>query len=608
MADDSAKTPDHPRSERRTLEIQTAAHGRVTFDLALTMRRELLVNRRAPRKSQSPAELTSLVATACIARIGDRSFTDDEGVRSLERLQLQLSDEEQVRFASEFLAHNDYLLCRVESDEDSAAGASTRRLRHVRRAEVAWSDHPVERLHQAWTIHQREMSKSLERLNAPFEALSRLKIAAKWEHQMGGLAHLSGLDRIARNASIAADPLGLARGLSRAIVDMQHRIDLGAGVSKLSQTFDSSVTSKLHPSSISLSSGLATMEDLLGTSASKTRDGITSTLLRHDQDRWARLHALDDISPLFASARLTADTGFASILTKLQRRSALDTRLYEAVVGTSSRAITSYFEQTALLVRDAQPRVRSAIDVALQLGSAHVEATSEVTARLIDQQIRTDGDELTDDHASADLDLLQRQRDELIAEATAAPLASVEEIAAAAPLVKVAPLISGLLTLVVDCNEAARLYGHGDIFAQRNRTLRAAAQLPLLLPCDLESLATAVSHLYFLIYEGAGSDNLRFETGKSACGVFLRDDEIFQAVMDLKFLRSKWLAHDPERGGKGADKTYSDLKDTFANLGVSRFPRSPDEYQRLYIQLVRKLHAFLSELRSRLDSTLPTIS
>jgi hypothetical protein len=101
------------------------------------------------------------------------------------------------------------------------------------------------------------------------------------------------------------------------------------------------------------------------------------------------------------------------------------------------------------------------------------------------------------------------------------------------------------------------------------------------------------------------TDNLRFEAGKSASGVFDRDE--LEPVMDLKFLRSKWLCHDPERGGSGSAGTYSALKATFGNLGASGFPRSPDEYQRLYLQLIRRLHAFLSELRSRLDAKLPKV-
>jgi hypothetical protein len=201
---------------------------------------------------------------------------------------------------------------------------------------------------------------------------------------------------------------------------------------------------------------------------------------------------------------------------------------------------------------------------------------------------------------ASDLDLLDLERDELMNRAALDEDASLTKVAEGADTVRLAESIRELLTCIVDCNEAARFRGKDNVFSHTNRSLRASARLPLLLPRDLNCLKEAVEHLYFLIYEAAGSDNLRFEAGKSECGVFQRTEDPFGAVMDLKFLRSKWLCHDPEHGGHGATNTYQDVMRVFERLGVSGEPASPEDYQKMYLRLVHRLHSFLEELRARL--------
>ncbi len=338
--------------------------------------------------------------------------------------------------------------------------------------------------------------------------------------------------------------------------------------------------------------GALSLLDKMGTS--------TATMFREDRLQWLGLHVYDESIPNFKIARAVAGNGLASVIESMAAGRSLDALSYGSIVREPSRAFTSYMERTGDLARATTPRGREVLDLALVLGSTHFQVTSEVTARLLAQENRISTGLSAEQPAAPPLDLLDLERDELVNRAALDEDVSVTKVAESADIVRLAALIRELLTCVVDCNEAARFHGKDDIFSHTNRTARASALLPWLLPRNLICLKEAVEHLYLLIYEGAGSPNLRFEEGNSECGVFRRTEDLFEAVMDLKFLRSKWLCHDLERGGHGADKNYEDVKKVFERLGVSGVPASPGDYQEMYLRLVRRLHSFLAELRERL--------
>jgi hypothetical protein len=342
--------------------------------------------------------------------------------------------------------------------------------------------------------------------------------------------------------------------------------------------------------------GALSILDKMGTS--------TATMFREDRRRWLGLHVYDESIPNFKTARTVAGSGFASVVESMAARKSFDALSYGSIVRESSRAFTSYMERTGDLALATTSRGREILDLALALGSTHFRVTSEVTARLLAQENRVSTNGSAEQLAVPALDLLDLERDELMSRAALDEDVSVTKVAESADIVRLAALIREMLTCVVDCNEAARFHGEDDIFSHTNTTARASALLPWLLPRDRMCLKEAVEHLYFLIYEGAGSQNLRFEVGKSGCGVFQRTEDLFGAVMDLKFLRSKWLCHDPERGGQGANKNYEDVKKVFGRLGVSGVPASPEDYQEMYLRLVRRLHSFLAELRERLNRRL----
>jgi hypothetical protein len=352
-----------------------------------------------------------------------------------------------------------------------------------------------------------------------------------------------------------------------------------------------------------LNKGLLDAAEMIREPVTRLNKGVADaleTFLGEDRRQWLGLNIHDESIPNFKMARIIAGSGFASVVESMAATNRLDAFTYGAILKEPSRAFTSYMERTGDLARTTSPREREILDIALAFGSTHFRSTSDVVARLLAQESQVSTERMLMDPTTSELALLDLERDELMDRAALDQYASPTKVAEGADTVRLAESIRELLTCVVDCNEAARFRGKDNVFSHTNRSLRASARLPLLLPRDLNCLREAVEHLYFLIYEGAGSDNLRFEVGKSASGVFQRTEDAFAAVMDLKFLRSKWLCHDPEHGAQSDAKTYQTVMRVFQRLGVSGEPASPEDYQKLYLRLVHGLRSFLEELRERL--------
>lgn len=152
-----------------------------------------------------------------------------------------------------------------------------------------------------------------------------------------------------------------------------------------------------------------------------------------------------------------------------------------------------------------------------------------------------------------------------------------------------------VIRLVKQCNDAAKLRGDDEIFRPTNRSMEAAADLPALAALGEQSFGQIVDHLFFLLYEGAGDDNLRFlrYVSRDDCG----------AVWNLKQLRNVYLRHDPDHGS-AADrrKKWNNLGATFASLGLDHSPRSGEDYRAMHRALLGQLRDFLVRLRNVIES------
>jgi len=106
-----------------------------------------------------------------------------------------------------------------------------------------------------------------------------------------------------------------------------------------------------------------------------------------------------------------------------------------------------------------------------------------------------------------------------------------------------------------------------------------------------------VDCLYFLLYEGAGKDNLRFL--KENGGV-LEENEC-NLIWSIKHLRNKWLCHDPDHG-KESDikKSWGQLGAVLEDMGLHSLPTTPCDFRVLHRALLSRTQQFLRTIAQRL--------
>ncbi|HTR03481.1 MAG TPA: hypothetical protein VMN82_09835, partial [Thermoanaerobaculia bacterium] len=167
------------RERHFTLEVEPG--HRAVFDLAFSMRRQIFVGRRGEARSLSPSAFVDALALGCLHEFNGATFQGDDGVRKLDHVQLSLSDEQRRSFAEAFLAYNEHLTSKAEShDEGVVDGEHRVALSFVPRTDIEWKTEPIERLHQAWCLHEEDSAAQWARLQAPYESLKALALP-KWQ-------------------------------------------------------------------------------------------------------------------------------------------------------------------------------------------------------------------------------------------------------------------------------------------------------------------------------------------------------------------------------------------------------------------------------------------
>jgi hypothetical protein len=164
---------------------------------------------------------------------------------------------------------------------------------------------------------------------------------------------------------------------------------------------------------------------------------------------------------------------------------------------------------------------------------------------------------------------------------------------------EIAQMTRELLTLIVTCNQESRTRGGEDIFKLTNAMLEAAADLPMLIVKNKDSLAAFIRHLYRMIYEGAGSDKLRLLSENGGC---LERSEC-DAIWNLKMLRNKLTDHDPEHGSQGdIKKSYTALGEALRKLGRPGLPVTETDYLALQKTLLSQLKDVLTNLLTKIST------
>lgn len=275
------------------------------------------------------------------------------------------------------------------------------------------------------------------------------------------------------------------------------------------------------------------------------------------------------------------------------RNDALAMRLF-----APHHAYADFASMTAVrLAKETSSSSASALRASLRLAESQIVSTSDALSRMLIFNADLSGEVLISEEPMLIVPSTQQQ--EFLDTGGELPEEDIDALIDASPTAQTATIANRILILITLCNEASRVAGKGDVFKPTNRMLEAFARLPWELANGKKQLADIIDCLFWTLYEGAGEDNLRYlrdhggwmEPGD--CAVIFR----------IKFLRNKWLRHDPDHGeDTKIEKGWRDVSKVLIELGLSRIPTTEAEYRRIHRALLEQVEAFLQVLLTRIGS------
>lgn len=155
------------------------------------------------------------------------------------------------------------------------------------------------------------------------------------------------------------------------------------------------------------------------------------------------------------------------------------------------------------------------------------------------------------------------------------------------------------LALIADCNKAAKFIGKEEIFTPTTNTMYAGAKLATIVANDREMFGIVVNFLHILLYEAAGSTNLRFDEEKGGYLPITPDCEI---VLVIKFLRNKFYFHEQKGNARQQEKDWKDIRDSFTRLGFPHYPTKPEEFREMHLTTIVEVEKFLERLLQAINT------
>jgi hypothetical protein len=370
-------------------------------------------------------------------------------------------------------------------------------------------------------------------------------------------------------------------GMAEAIMEMQRRHELlesGQGMQRLldqitaSQDLANQLSSNYHKSLASIATQTSRWQTIVEPAIRLMKD------LDASSKRFAGM-ADSFVAWESSTARLAQRFGSIGLLS---RNSALAERLL------APTRVFSDFAQSTLsqLHQTDDPRRSLALETSLRLAEEQLLST---THSLNDFVVVPNDDQ--DVSEVQGLDSLYVQQEELL-EASTENIDEVDTLRSSAATNAI-DLSRGVLTSIATCNEARKIANAEEIFKPTTRLLEVYADLPWVMATNKESFARFVDCLYFLFYEGAGKDNLRY---LKAHGGPIEDDD-FEFVLCIKHLRNKWTRHDADHGKDSAiRKSWADLSEKFRWLGLDHFPVTREDFRLLHLNLLIMATEFTNKI------------
>lgn len=298
--------------------------------------------------------------------------------------------------------------------------------------------------------------------------------------------------------------------------------------------------------------------------------------------------------PSVQQALAIGDLGIARALDSFKASGLLEARTdLAARLLEPSRDYLDFVGQTARRIeRGVDAPVATALRASLHLAEQQLLGTIDGFDSIVALPV--------DDAPPGDprsLPALRAQLRELLA---AEPIADEEDellLQALSPTAALACRARVVTRLIVQCNEAAKIAGREEIFKPTTRLLEAFGDFAWLVATNKRTLGDVVDCLYFMLYEGAGKDKLRFLVEQG--GVLDPSDCAF--IWSVKHLRNKWLRHDADHGGASAiRRSWADLSGHLTRLGFDRAPSRAAEFRALHLRLLEEAERFLEAILARL--------
>lgn len=322
----------------------------------------------------------------------------------------------------------------------------------------------------------------------------------------------------------------------------------------------------------------------------KQQTDIWKRLIQPSQDA-ARL--LQSTMPQIRESSMVWHSSLTQTINRFQELNLLTTKPNLATrLLENSKIYTGFVESTIQRISSAEnQKIARALNTSLRLAEVQLLSTTDALSSVIATPI---DDEVSD---TRQLDLPIIQQEELIAAVESQNIKDEDALIESSPAAKAFTLSRNVLVLVTQCNEAIKVEEKSEIFKPTNKLLEVYADLPWLLPQTKQTFGNFIDCLYFLFYEGAGKDKLRFL--KEHGGVLEPAD--CDLIWCIKHLRNKWLRHDADHGKETQiKKSWKELSAQFNWLGLQHAPINSEHFRYLHSRLLQKAETFLQNILEKL--------
>lgn len=329
-------------------------------------------------------------------------------------------------------------------------------------------------------------------------------------------------------------------------------------------------------------------QDTFGNNAVQEMMLNQSSVLDSLASRVAEMNAAKFSIPQLSQATMAWDIASSSLTSKmldiglLAQRETLSARLFEVP--------NSYAEFVSLtvdrLAADPTPEIAARLRGSLVLAEYQLLGISDTVRKFI---VVPEDDEESD--AKRVLDAPFVQQNELLSYKFTEDENNTEALIEISPTAKTVEQARRVLQLVIMCNEAGKTSGFTeDIFKPTTQLISACVDLPWLSATDKRRFGDVVDCLYFIFYEGAGKDNLRFLESHGG-PLTINDCDL---IWCIKHLRNKWSRHDVDHGKeKEIRKSWIELSEKFKLLGLANHPTETHHFQQLHYKLLVLAENFL---------------